>query len=256
MKRTIRLLAAPATALLLLSACSGVADEAAPDDPTSVEDAGADVKVDESDSWPIVEDEDGSVVENPEDQSLDDGGDDTASEEGNIDTIESGDKTLELNIDGMAAGAYPAQGRYYLEGTTGVKVLAEVGVEGPTEIEAFRESLGEDPVSYVRFDVDNRHGTEEIGMYTFAMYDAEGTEYEFVPITNATNEWGEDIEGYNDEQWALSDDLDDADLSGNSAVGERREQWLVGPADLPDDVTTSYAQAELFADEFIPMPVR
>ena len=71
MKRTVRLLAPPAAAILLLSACSAGTDEsAAPADPTNVEEAaGTDTDTDESDSWPIVEDENGNIVENLEDES-------------------------------------------------------------------------------------------------------------------------------------------------------------------------------------------
>lgn len=242
MNRTARAAALAATTALLLAACGGASEPAAGPAETTSEAAA------ESRPAPAAD-----ATEDP--AAEDDASAPATDAAGNETTVQFGDETLEYDMDGMVAGAYPAEGRYYLEGMTGVKVLAEVGAEGPAELEAFRESVGADPVSYVRFDVDNREGTEEIGMYNFAMYDADGKAYEFAPITDTTNEWTEDLGGYNDEQWDLSDDLDDADLGGNAAVGERNEQWLVGPADLPAEIATSHATAELFADEFYPMPV-
>lgn len=96
MKRTIRLLAVPAATMLLLASC-GAGNEAAPVEDTAAQevpqaegeadDTGPE---DESDSWPIVEDENGNVVENPEDQPMDDGGDDGAYDDGVVEAGEWG----------------------------------------------------------------------------------------------------------------------------------------------------------------------
>ncbi|MGO2311653.1 MAG: hypothetical protein ACTH6A_06485 [Brachybacterium tyrofermentans] len=96
MKRTLRLLAAPAAAMLLLASC-GTSDEPAPAEDTAAQeatqadaDAPEDEQVDDSDAWPIVEDEDGNVVEHPEDEPMDDGGDDEEYDAGVVEAGDSG----------------------------------------------------------------------------------------------------------------------------------------------------------------------
>lgn len=44
-------------------------------------------------------------------------------------------------------------------------------------------------------------------------------------------------------------------LGGNASVGQRNEQWLIGPSELPDEVSVMHTQAEGFADEFYPLPL-
>lgn len=255
MKRTVRLLAAPASALLLLSACSGAADEPAAADRTAVEesvDTETDVE-DESGSWPIVEDEEGNIVDDPEDEPMD-AGEGATDEAGNQTSFVFGDDEYEFDMNALLNGAYPSNGTYYLEGMTGVVALAEIGAEGPAAVEGLRDSVGEEPLTYIRFDVDNRQGTEEIFMLELNMYDADGNEYTFETITSTTNRWIETADyEYTDEQSAFADEIVDFD---SAAVGQRTEQWLVGPGELPDEMTIVHAIAETFTDEFYPMPVR
>lgn len=248
MKRTIRLLAAPAAALLLLSACGSSADETEKEAPARASAAPADEGAGQEDESSASEDDGAGTEEDVEGDAIDDGGE--------SDVAEFDGERLTLDVDALINGTMPASGTYFLEGLTGVKVLAEVGATGPDELEAYRESVGADPVTYIRFDVDNREGSEEIGMYNFAMYDEDGAEYLFSPITDNTNEWTKDLDSLDEEQWDRSEALDDADLGENAAVGQRNEQWLVGPADLPDEVTVASAIAETFADEFVPFPVK
>lgn len=65
MKRTLRVLALPA-AILLLAACGSNTNT--DDGPATDAPAAEAENVDDSDAWPIVEDENGNVVENPEDE--------------------------------------------------------------------------------------------------------------------------------------------------------------------------------------------
>ncbi|WP_122940940.1 hypothetical protein [Brachybacterium sp. EE-P12] len=150
MKRTIRLLAAPATALLLLSAC-GSADEPSNATPTEAEenvDSQAEA-ADESDSWPIVEDEDGNVVENPEDES----------------------------------GAFSLTDEPFFASTvTGAQITMTMDAQPDASeeiawLEQYREDAGGEPVSYILSDVDNRDGSEPINMYNISVYDEEGLEW-------------------------------------------------------------------------------
>ena len=151
MRRTVRLLAAPAVAILLLSACSASTDEdAAPADPANVEEAGgADTDTDESDSWPIVEDENGNIVENPEDES----------------------EAFSLTDEPFFAST-----------VTGAQITMTMDAQrGDSEeiawLEQYREDAGGEPVSYILSDVDNRDGSELINMYNISVYDEEGLEW-------------------------------------------------------------------------------
>lgn len=253
MNRTARAAAVTAAAALLLAACgSSEPAETGPEQETSAEHT-----TDESDSWPIVEDEDGNVVENPEDEPMDDGGetpvDGSTDELGNQISVIWDDEELMFDMDALTNGEFPTSGSYYLEGTTGVKILAEVDAEGPAAMEGLRESFGAEPLSYIRFDVDNREGTEEILVLELNMYDAEGKEYTFKTFTNYSNEWLEATDyRVTEEQETLLDELGDVE---GANVGQRNEQWLIGPADLPDEVAHIQAHAEVWADEFYPVPV-
>lgn len=242
MNRTLRLLVAPAAALLLLSSCGASSEEPENSSPTSASAEKSEEATGGDSEGTGADDED------VETDAMDDGGE--------SDVAEFDGETLTLDVDAVINGTIPTSGTYFLEGLTGVKALAEIGATGPDELEAYRESVGADPVTYIRFDVDNRGGSEEIGMYNFAMYDEAGTEYLFSPITDNTNEWTKDLDSLNDEQWDLNEALDDAGLGDNAAVGQRNEQWLIGPADLPDEVSVASATAETFADEFVPFPVK
>jgi len=75
MNRTARTLALPLAAALLLAGCGDAdpSDEPTPTSAPNAEDAPAALDGDESDSWPIVEDENGNVVENPEEEPIEQG---------------------------------------------------------------------------------------------------------------------------------------------------------------------------------------
>ncbi|MCW1805269.1 DUF4352 domain-containing protein [Brachybacterium squillarum] len=80
MKRTVRLLALATAPVLLLAACgSSGADEVSPSTEAPAAEAAT---TDESDSWPIVEDENGNVEENPTGAS--DGGEDLGEDDGSV----------------------------------------------------------------------------------------------------------------------------------------------------------------------------
>lgn len=150
MKRTIHLLAAPTAVLLLLAACSDGTDETVPAGPTGLEqEADDDVAADESDSWPIVEDENGNIVENPEDDP----------------------------------GAFSLTDEPFFASTvTGAQITMTMDAQRDVSeeiawLEQYREDAGGEPVSYILSDVDNRDGSEPINMYNISVYDEEGLEW-------------------------------------------------------------------------------
>lgn len=225
MSRTIRVLAAPVLAALLLAGCGGTDDAKDQSAPTA--------QAQQSDGGSVAEAEGAKV--------------DFAGE------------TYAFNATAMNDAAYPTAGKYLLEGGTGVRALADIGVEGPDELEALRKSYDADPVTYIRFDVDNRNGSEEIGMYGLTMYDEDGKEYAFKPITDTqVDDWEKGIEAdeFTDEQIEARDAVEEDVPDDNASIGQRNEQWLIGPGDLPETVAVMHAQAEGFADEFDPLPLQ
>ncbi|MGO2361179.1 MAG: hypothetical protein ACTH6N_08605 [Brachybacterium tyrofermentans] len=262
MKRTFRLLAAPAAAMLLLASC-GTTDEPAPAEDTVAQDeAQADAEPSDAggEEKSSAEIQAEHAEENPDGLPMDDGGDDTEGS-GNVDSVEFDGVTLDLDVDALANAEVPTNGRFYLAGATGVVAIAEVGAEGPEDLERLRQGTDSDPVTYIKVDVDNRSGSEEIGMYEWSMYDAAGQEYPFQSAQAAKVEWGEAIDA-DDDGIVDSDEMQEMyDLSGeidypNAAPMQRNVQWLVGPADLPDEVVGMAATAEGFADTFAPFPVK
>ena len=153
MTRTARAAALAAAATLLLAACGGSSEPAAgPAETTTAtgtEDA-AEETTDESDSWPIVEDEDGNVVENPEDEPA---------------------ETFSLREEPFFAST-----------ATGAAITMTMDAQPDSSeeiawLEQYRQDAGGEPVTYILSDVDNRDGSEPINMYNISVYDEEGLEW-------------------------------------------------------------------------------
>lgn len=254
MKRTLRLLAAPAAAMLLLASC-GTSGEPAPAGGTAAQEAPQadgeapeDEQADESDSWPIVEDEDGNVVENPEGDAVDEADESFDPSEMGLEA----DGTMRLDDED-----------FLFQTESGAEVRLNIGAtpeddEIIASLESVRETVQGDSVTYIVADVDNRNGVDLINMYNLAMYDADGVEYQFSPADT-----------YGDENWNPSSIYpDDGDVYFESADGSKKmteaegreiqHEWfdlidkletgvnpsqratmiMVGPADLPDSVST------------------
>lgn len=255
MKRTLRLLAAPAAAILLLASC-GTSDEPAPAEDTAAQEApqadgeaAEDEQADDSDSWPIVEDEDGNVVENPEDQPMDDGGDDTyeplpgdiVDDEGNLVGIEFGDdEKIEFDIDATDGATPTAPGtRYYGASENGGDFIISTQIEPVANLEALREEVDEEPVSYMSVDVDNRDGVESINMYQVAVYDAAGNEYLFSGPDEIINQWRERLP--EDEQYTGDwVDVSNSYINQGASAHQRTTMILAGP-ELPEDIVAVIA---------------
>lgn len=229
MTRTARAAAIAAAATLLLAACGGNSDPAA-ETTTAAEvdvEAGAEETTDESDAWPIVEDEEGNVVENPEDQP---------------------------------AETFPLRDEpFFVSTSTGATITMTMDAQPDSNeeiawLEQYRQDGGGEPVTYILSEVDNRNGTDTVNMYATTLYDLDGKSYECGMAMD-----------YADENWRPvwlygSTDRDEYETAGGEpmerSAGEELDQRFnehdvddsvdayeagtivsICPADLPDEVT-------------------
>lgn len=237
MKRTLRALALP-SAILLLAACgtTNAPEEAPAADVEATEAPAADAPAasdgDESESWPIVEDEDGNVVENPEDEPA----------------------------EGEGAELFSlTEEPFFASTTTGALITMTMAAQTESNeeiawLEQYRQDAGGDPVTYILSDVDNRDGSELINMYNISLYDEDGTEYAC-----------ESSEGYVEENWEpiwlygstdkdeytsadgepmdyekaeeLSNRINEHETTTGVDPFERGSMVSICPADLPEQVT-------------------
>lgn len=249
MKRAIRPLAAPAVAMLLLASC-GSSSEPTEEQPPAAQEAPAASDGDESDAWPIVEDEDGNVIENPEDQPMDDGGDDTMfdsypmdwlDDEGNIVPFEFGDgELLEVDEDAINGDPVAPGARFYGISENGGDFVITTQIDPVEDLEAYREQAGGEPVGYMSVDVDNREGTENINMYQVAVYDAAGNEYIFTSADEVAGEWRELLGSDNVDVYNEGVELSNKYLNQGASAHQRSTMILTGP-ELPGEIVAVVA---------------
>lgn len=242
MKRTVRLLAVPTLAMLILASCgTNSTDTEASPASSGEQTETAEEATDESEAWPIVEDEDGNVEENPEGAPMDDGGDDTG-ETGNVTTIEFGDgEQLEFDLD-AATGQKPLTPgiRVYGLSESGGDFVITTKIDPVEDLESYREKAGGEPVSYMSVDIDNREGSENINMYQIAVYDAAGNEYIFTSADESADEWRELLGTGNSEAYNEGVDLSNKYLNQGASPHQRSTMILTGP-ELPAEFTAVMA---------------
>lgn len=168
MKRTLRLLAAPAATMLLLASC-GTTDEPAP-----AEDTGA--------------------IEDKAIEASDAGGEEKSSAE--IQAEHAEDFPEGEDMDDSAAVTFPLTEEPFFASTmTGALITMTMDAQAESNeeiawLEQYRQDAGGDPVSYILSDVDNRDGSEPINMYSTTMYDQDGKSYECeMAIDYAEENW-------------------------------------------------------------------
>lgn len=158
MKRTLRLLAAPAATMLLLASCGTAGEPAPAEDGVAQDDVQADA------------------------EPSDAGGEEKSSGELQADHAKENSEG-----EGMEAGApetFPLTDEpFFASTTTGalITMTMKAQPESSEEIawlEQYREDAGGDPVTYILSDVDNRDGSDPVNMYATTMYDQDGQSYE------------------------------------------------------------------------------
>ena len=164
----------------------------------------------------------------------------------------------------MPAGEYTAQAE--AGGTIVMQIPANTDNELISQIEAYREAVNADPVTYLTADVDNRQGHESIGMRNVYIYDKDGNEYQFSGVSEyisdiePVTDWASEDETYSlvdgteisrDQYFELSStgtDLHNEHMYGASPA-ERKTIILVHEGtDLPDEYTRVAVQPGPFGE--------
>ena len=165
----------------------------------------------------------------------------------------------------MPAGEYTAQAE--AGGTIVMQIPASTDDELISQIEAYREAVNAEPVTYLTADVDNRQGHESIGMRNVYIYDKDGNEYQFSGVSEyisdiePVTDWASEDETYSlvdgteisrDQYFELSStgtDLHNEHMYGASAA-ERKTMILVHEGtDLPNEFTRVAVQPGPFGEE-------
>lgn len=238
MKTARPTIAAAALALVLAGCSTGGQD---PAETTSVESASA------SESTTAPERAAPTAVEptTPADEDPD------ADLEGEQ-TLPWGDgETLVIDMDGTEFGPGST---WYGASMDGGVFLADVGAAEPTDLEAFRETAGGEPVGYIKVDADNRQGTALMNMYSVELYDAAGQKYEYTSLGDQLDVWHDA-----NQDGPSYDTLWDKYQSDSDAAPHQRNQeiYLVGPA-VPEKFVamTVYPSGGFDPAEAIPVAKR
>ena len=131
----------------------------------------------------------------------------------------------------MPAGEYEA----YAEagGHIVMEIPASTDDELIAEIEDYREQIGAEPVTYLIADVDNREGSDSIGMRKVKVFDAEGVEYEFTDAADLIEEWGP----------SYTSDYENVMPDGTVLTIEENKAISQAERDLLDNLTGSVSAA-------------
>lgn len=120
------------------------------------------------------------------------------------------------------------------QGGTGIILLP---ADGPADVEALRVGLGEDPVTYLSVDVDNRQGASNMGMYRVDVFTKAGKRISFSGIDALIDSWEVDYQTDGDALNNQSIDVYNKYLYGVS-IGERKTVYMAAPVEsLPKDIT-------------------
>lgn len=173
-------------------------------------------------------------------------------------TLTLDDTTYVVDIMNMEPGTTFAAYGY------GSPVILDFAPEAPEDIEAYRQTTGEEEVGYVRLDADNREGIRDVSISDIAVYDSDGNTYEFESAFIPVGDWGPDWTGEVNEAgdyeladgtWMPVDEYDaiqsegyevyETHLDNDIPVHAKGTEYFVGDV-IPEDaqiVAVSYTQA-------------
>ena len=131
----------------------------------------------------------------------------------------------------MPAGEYTAQAE--AGGHIVMQIPASTDDELISQIEDYRETTGAEPITYLIADVDNRNGTDHIGMRKVEVFDSDGTEYEFTDAADLIEEWGP----------SYTSDYENVMPDGTVLTTEENKAISQAERDLLDNLTGSVSAA-------------
>ncbi|VEI49331.1 hypothetical protein [Kocuria rosea] len=101
-------------------------------------------------------------------------------------------------------------------------------------MDEFLSLVGEtDPVTYATMDVDNRNASDEYGLYEVNLYTPEGEQFTLQGLNNEVVERSEETP---EAAQPISTEITD-EFFEDTAVGQRRTEYVVTDESLPNEVT-------------------
>lgn len=145
------------------------------------------------------------------------------------------DELEEQGIDPMQGFGPMQAGEFetYTEhgGHITLQLPASPNSDDVADIEQYRQDVNANtPVTYLTADVDNRDGTDSIGMWKVKAFDEQGQEYEFVGVT-------EYLDSTDESYGSHGIDLYNDHLHGVEAAGRDTLVLIHEGDDLPDEFT-------------------
>lgn len=152
---------------------------------------------------------------------------------------------------------YELDQAFYAQTPYGSHITVDFSAPAPEDIEAYRQAASIEPGSYAKADLDNREGTDNVGIYKVVFYDEDGKAYEFGDVMDHVSEWQAES-NYDSENpqytlpdgtaipeaqyQALSDQwsqLQDAHFNTTSASPHERSTGYIASAEteLPERIT-------------------
>lgn len=116
---------------------------------------------------------------------------------------------------------------------------ADTSHEAVAEIDALRQELGIEPVTYITADIDNRQGDTLAALPQISVFDEAGTEYEFKSLPYSLPEWEPEYDD-SDHYWDTYDrlkELEDQYDDAASPAGVGSTVLIYHGDDLPQDFT-------------------
>lgn len=175
MKRTIRLVAIPAIATLLLAACSTTNQETEP-----APDQDQEQTQEQTEGEPSETDAEDTAAAAPDDEA-------------------------DPGEAGSGVGSYE-QGTFTAQNETGATFTVQIPTDSPSDIEEYRQATGQEPVGYISIEIDNSSGTEDSSPSTVWLVDEEGNQLEYGSAAIVLGDWGPTMrddgpEDVNDGYW-------------------------------------------------------
>lgn len=163
------------------------------------------------------------------------------------------------DVDDADGQDYYEQGEYLAMNMTGAGFIMTIPSDGPEDIESYREATGQDPVGYIKVEVDNSDGYEDAQPNGVTIVDSEGQEHEYESAFIVVDEWDPTMrddgpEDVNDGYWysmpdgteiseeeygALNSqgiDVYNEHLDTSASPTAKKTVWLIGP-EVPEEMT-------------------